>query len=150
MIRYIVLVSLLAGMGCASVESRDERAEIRRAWALMESGNFDASIEAVRPFLETKDPEVALAIAHIFNERAIQEEEYAIDLRKRDRLCFIQMLERSALLGDLGAASTLSATLSLNRLYIEKDSFRAKCWGEVAESGRDSRDCIRVSADACK
>jgi hypothetical protein len=151
MVRFITLLPLLLISASVSVESRNEKLEVRRAWALMEAGELDQSIEAVKPFLETRDAEVALAIAHLYNERAIQDGDYALEKRRSDSLCFIKMLERSAVLGDLGAASTLSASFLLDRRYLDRNSDHSKCWEDVAEGKKDAEKCIGGSAqDVCK
>ena len=143
-INVLVLAFLAQSiLACASVTKRDERAAIQQAWKLLENGSFDESVRIVRPYLKTRKADLALTIAHIYNERAIQEGNYSLLNRKRDRQCFVSMLERAAILGDLGAASTLSATFYFPNSNVSKDVGRSKCWDYVVEKGKAPTACAR-------
>ena len=141
-IRAVIVGTIVSFSACTAVKPPiSEREAVKKAWHLMENEQIEESIRLIRPYLQTKNPELALAIGHLFNGRAINGNAEQVELRKQDQQCFIAMLEHSAVLGSFNAASTLSNTFHFWEKYIPKDKDKSDCWMRAFE-GADAAKCV--------
>lgn len=137
-----------SSVGCAVTKANGMR-DLQDAWSLMQDEKVTESMELAKKYLNSSDAEEIFLVGLLYSGKAGRSK--ASVQAKKDAQCGIALLEKSANLGHINAASTLEGIFRFDTGVNMKDVARANCWAGVVEKDDQPKACAREKdLSACK